>query len=279
MRSASVSTSSRDVGRYEDGLVLEGQLSHEVVELDALAGVGAVQRLIEDEHIGLMHHGGGESHALPHSPGVAAELSALRLGHSGALDGEIGGLGYVGHAMQLCGELDELPPGIEPVDGLVLGHDADATVEVGIAARGLAEDGDGAVRRGGQSLDHLEEGGLARAVWSQKARDAGPNLERNVVHGNHAAVPLPIRFPTEMTGGDASVISSFSGIGVAAARPGRGTRSAYQAMGMESCSSLRTSAMSSSLSLPKMMSLMCVGARPTSSKVNHLAKSPVTRSH
>ena len=37
--------------------------------------------------------------------------------------------------------------------------------------------------------------------------------------------------------------------------------------------------MSSSLSLPNMMSLIWMGARPTSTNVNHLARSPVTRSH
>ena len=179
-----------DVGRDEDCLALGGKLAHEVVELDALAGVGAVQRLIEDEHIGLVHHCGGESHALPHSTGVAAELSALRLGHSGALDGKVGGLGYVGHAVELCGELNELAAGVEAVDGLMLGHDTDATVEVGIAARRLAEDGDRSVGRVGQALDHLEERGLARAVRPQEARDARFYLERNVVHGNDAAIPL-----------------------------------------------------------------------------------------
>ena len=81
-----------DVGRDKDGLALGGEPAHEVVELDTLAWVGAVERLIEDEHVGLVHHSGGESHALSHPAGVAVELSALRLGHSRSLDSEIGGL-------------------------------------------------------------------------------------------------------------------------------------------------------------------------------------------
>ena len=105
-------------------------------------------------------------------------------------DRACGRVGRVASAMQPGGELDELRAGEELVRGLVLRHDTDPAIELDLLARVLAEDADGSLRDPRETGDHAQEGRLARAVRAEEARDAGTDLERDVVHGNDVAEPL-----------------------------------------------------------------------------------------
>ena len=80
MRSASVFNLFQDVRGDQDGPAFVCQLAHEVVKLEALAGVGAVQRLIEDDSLGFVYDGCRQPHALAHPARVRAERSVLRVG-------------------------------------------------------------------------------------------------------------------------------------------------------------------------------------------------------
>src|SRR5262249_31670096 len=71
------------------------------------------------------------------------------------------------------------------VDGVALGHVADAGAGLGRQYRAVvAEDAGRAARRLQEAQDHADGGGLAGAVAADEAEDAAPwHAEREAVHG------------------------------------------------------------------------------------------------
>ncbi len=160
------------------------------MELQSLAGVRAIERLIQYKDGRIMDKGGGEPHALPHSARVGGEAAVLRVRHPDGLNGLVDCLGDVREAVHTGGELNEFTPRVEIVDGLMFRHDADPAVEFRVAADRLSEDAHLAARCSGEAGHHVEEGCLARAVGAEQAGDAGANFERDLIDSDDIAEPL-----------------------------------------------------------------------------------------
>ena len=173
----------------EDRLALGGQVAQEPAQPPDALGVEAVGRLVEDEHLRVAEHGGGEAEALAHAHRVAA----------GALAGGRRDADQLEHLVDALGA----DPGGVGEDAQVVAAGA-ARVEVGRLQRGaddrhrlrdvvvaVAADGRGAAGRADQAEQHAQRGRLARAVGAEEAGDAaGLDGEGQAVDGGEVAEPL-----------------------------------------------------------------------------------------
>ena len=127
-----------DVGGHEDRAALRAQPADDVPQVKALHGVGARQRLVEQQQFRVVDERGGETRALAHAARVPAQLPVLRLREGDGLHGlRRRRRARIGHALEPRAQLDELAPGEEVVHRLVLRHVADPAVE-GARSRGWA---------------------------------------------------------------------------------------------------------------------------------------------
>ncbi|MCF0087411.1 hypothetical protein B0E37_02474 [Streptomyces sp. MH192] len=180
---------AHQVGGDEDRTALRREGLHQVPHPEDAFGVEAVDRLVEEQHLGVAEERGGDAEALAH-----AEREAL-----GAAPGHVLQADDAEHlvdaALRDAGELreaEEVVAGAAPaVHGLGVQQGADVPGGAGEPAVGVAADGD--VARGGvvQTEDHAHGGGLAGAVRTEEAgHHARPYLEGKVVHGRLVAVAL-----------------------------------------------------------------------------------------
>jgi hypothetical protein len=158
--------------------------------VDALPRIGSVQRLVEDQQLGLVDERGGELHPLPHPARIDADAAVGRVEEVDLLDRPLRGLTNVLDASELCRPLDQLPPGEEVVRRLVLRHHPDSAVQVDRLARVLAEDADPALRGLRETAHHPQQRRLARPVRPEQAGDPRAHLEGHVADRDDAAVPL-----------------------------------------------------------------------------------------
>ena len=167
------------------------ELADEVDEVDALAGVEAVERLVEHEDLGVVDQGGGHLHPLAvalgeraHRPPVArVELDDAR------------------------GPAPRRSPDRAPAAGgrprstnsrgrhrleqaLLLGHEPDAPEQREVLAGVAAEHPHLPLRRAGQADEQPQHGRLAGAVRAEEGGDAGAEGEAHVGDGHHVAEPL-----------------------------------------------------------------------------------------
>ncbi len=187
----------QDVGGEQDGASFVTHAPQQVHQLHALAGVHAVERLVQEQHGRVVDEGGRHLHALAHALGVGGDLAVLCVLH---LDGGERALrGRVVEAVELGVGDDELTAGEEVVHRLALGHDAHVLVDLLVLPDRGAVEGDGA--RGGseEAAHHVDEGGLARTVGAQQSRDAGADAHGHVVDGDD--VPEPAGGVVDVDGG------------------------------------------------------------------------------
>ena len=101
--------------------------TEECDEMEALHGVGAVQRLVEHEHLRVGDERGGDLRALPHALAEAARPAVRDVGEPDRLDGPIGRT-RVGDAVQVGDVANELPSGEDRRHGFVLGHEGERSL-------------------------------------------------------------------------------------------------------------------------------------------------------
>ena len=149
------------------------------------------ERLVEHEHVGVVHQRRGELHAL-----LVAEAEPLHLvgeagGHPEAVRPPLGGpaRGGRGEAVQLGEVAQLLADGHPRVQAALLGHVADPAAPPGVDGAAVEPDLAGV---GGQDpQDDAHRRGLARAVGPDEAEElAGPDGEGHVRQGAHVAVAL-----------------------------------------------------------------------------------------
>ncbi|SFY53584.1 hypothetical protein STEPF1_06867 [Streptomyces sp. F-1] len=173
----------------EDRTALGGERLHQVAHPEDALGVEAVDRLVEQQHLGVAEQRGGDAEALAHAEGealgpllrhVLEADDAEHLVHPAGRDA-----GQLGEAQQV------VAGGAAAVHGLGVEQRADLAGCVGQPAVGVAADGHRAGRGVVQPEDHPHGGGLARAVRPEEAgHGTRPHLEGKVVHSGLVAVPL-----------------------------------------------------------------------------------------
>ena len=124
----------------ENRPALIGKCKEQLLELDPLAGVGAVERLVEDQQLGFVHQRRRKTNALPHAARVGAYRAIGRVAEPHALDGSRCRRRRVVDLAKRGGELDERSSAHEVIAPLVLDHDPHAAVKVAVGTRVAAED-------------------------------------------------------------------------------------------------------------------------------------------
>ncbi len=180
---------AHQMGRDEDGTALGREHLHQVADpVDALR-VETVDRLVEQQHLGVAEQRRRDPEPLPHTERETAGTplgdvpqphDAQHLVHPGRRDA-----GQLGQGEQV------VAGGAAAVHALGVQQRAHQARGVREAAVGVAVDRD--VARGGavQTEDHAHGRGLPRPVGSEEAGDGTrPHLEGKVVHGRLRAEAL-----------------------------------------------------------------------------------------
>ncbi len=167
----------QDVGGEDDRATFVGHAAQEAHHLQSLRGIGAVERLVEEEDLRVVDDGGGDFHALLHAFGVAAQAPALDRLHVDGADGAARGPGRIAEAVELRAQEHELIAGEERVDGFLLRHEADVGVHLVVPPRGSTGDANGAFGWAEETGGHVEDSALASAVGAEEPGDAGPERE------------------------------------------------------------------------------------------------------
>jgi hypothetical protein len=179
----------QDVRAEQDGVPAVAECVQQLHHVHPLPRVHPVERLVEQQHLRLVHQRGRHPGALPHALGEGFDAAVLRVGH---LDqGECAGRRGrgVGQLLHLGAGHHELPGGEEPVDRLALGDQAEGAVDLRVAPGGRAVDGDGAAGRREEAGHHVQHCRLAGAVRAEQAGHPGLQGHADVVDRHHVAVP------------------------------------------------------------------------------------------
>ena len=178
-----------DVRAEQHGAPLAAHPAQQGHEVQPLARVDAVERLVEQEHRRVVHQRRGELDPLAHALGVGADPARGGLAHLDDVEGPLGGGAGVVEAVQLGVGEHELAPGEVAEAQLALGHQPDGAVGVGVPPDRLAVEGDRAGRRGEEAGHQGDDRGLAGAVRAEQAGHAGAHRHRDPVDGDDVAVP------------------------------------------------------------------------------------------
>ena len=178
-------------GEEDHGALLRARA--DLLEDDgARGGIGAGERLVEQEHVGIVDDRLGELGALAHAAAVATHAAI-----HGALEAEVGerfARALVGFALGVAAEprerRDELERAEVVVERVGLGTEAHAREHLRVGERTLAADAHLAEARPQEARADAHERGLARAVRTEQAPDARIELERDVLERGDLAVPL-----------------------------------------------------------------------------------------
>ena len=101
----------QDVGGDDDGLPFVAEPSDQRDQAGSLHRVGAVQRLVEQQHPRVVDERGGDLDPLPHPLRIAADRPIGRAGHIDQGDAALGGELGMRHLLQDRVEANELPAG------------------------------------------------------------------------------------------------------------------------------------------------------------------------
>ena len=168
-------------------------------------GVEAGGGLIEEQQLGAADDGQSDIEAATTPSGQARGAGAGVVGESHAIDG----LGDVGGPSE---KTSDVADGLGDSEVLEvrggLRDDADAGAPGARGAPGvLPQDGDGAAAATAQTLEDLDDGGLAGTVWPQERKDsAGRNREVQVLQD--ALVPVGLVQAADLDGGELRHASS-----------------------------------------------------------------------
>ncbi len=135
------------MGGDQDGFARGAQAREGLHQGQALARVGARQRLVQHQHVGIVDQGLRDLDALAHALGVAAQPAIRRVEHLHGVQRLLGGLAGPRQAVQLRGQLHEFAPGEKGVQALLLRHQPDAPVQRRIIHHRLAKHAHGAAAR------------------------------------------------------------------------------------------------------------------------------------
>ncbi len=158
--------------RKEYGLAGITQREDDGAQVLAADGVEAGEGLVEDEQVGVVDQGLGQTEALDHPLGELAQLQVLVTAQADAVDQGGDRVLYPGggEVEEGGGEVEELAGGEVVVKIGVLGEKTDAAPRR-LRKGGLAVDQDLPGVRGQQSHDAFDGGGLAGAVRAQETID------------------------------------------------------------------------------------------------------------
>ena len=173
----------------QHGAALGDQLADQVAELEDAGGVEAVDRLVEDQQLGVAEQAAGDAEALAHAERVGADLVVGPAAEADAL--ERGVDAPVGALVARRGvHVQVLAAGEMAVEARLLDDRADARQR--LRAVVLAEQADraaGGLREPEQQPDQRR---LAGAVGAQEAEGAAArHLEVDVLEGGAIAEALP----------------------------------------------------------------------------------------
>src|SRR5690606_32640276 len=160
-----------------------------VQHVQPLPGIEAVERLVEHQHLRVVHQRRGHPRALAHALRVRLQPPVLRAGQVDEVDRPAGGGLRVGQPVQTGAGEHELPAGEETVHGLTLADQTDPPVDARVAPGGLAVHEDLAPRRRQEPCHHVQQRGLAGAVGPEQAGHARTERHGHVVDRHHVPVP------------------------------------------------------------------------------------------
>ena len=173
----------------QHGAALGDELADQVAELEDAGGIEAVDRLVEDQQLGVAEQAAGDAEALAHAERVAADLVVGPAAEADAL--ERGVDAAVGALVARRGvDVQVLAAGEMAVEARLLDDRADARQR--LRAVVLAEQADraaGGLREPEQQPDQRR---LAGAVGAEEAEGAAArHLEVDVLEGGAVAEALP----------------------------------------------------------------------------------------
>ena len=166
------------------------EADEELDQIRALAGIEAGQRLVEDEHGGIVDDRLGDLHALAHALRVGGQRARVGGIEPDRPERVLGGLRRLGEPVQLRGEADELARGEPLEDVLLLRDEPDRARDEAIGSRVTPEHAHRALRRPGEAAQHPEHRRLARAVRAEERSHARADVEAHVRDGDERAEPL-----------------------------------------------------------------------------------------
>ena len=162
-----------------------------------LHGVEAVERLVEQQQLGRVHERLRQLDALPHALGEATDTALGRVFEPDGRERLGGGLGRVGDVAQTRHQLDQFACREEGPEAVAVVHDADALVDLGLAAGIVTEHPHLAGTGIGKAGAERQRGRLAGTVVPEQARHARRQVERHLRQGHRVAVPLRDAFEDE----------------------------------------------------------------------------------
>ncbi len=214
-------------GQQDRGAALAVQVADLLPQRHPAHRVEARGRLVEEQHLGLVHERQGQVEPTAHAARVGAdpavggrrqphpleELAAAALGDLGR-DAEEHGL-----------EVHELGAGHQRVDGRVLEGHADAPSDLAGVAHDVESGHGGSAARGLQQRgQHPHGGGLPRPVRTEEPEDlAPPDRQVDAVDGDEVAEAA-----LEALGDDDRLAQGRTGRGRRRGRRGRGRRRAVR---------------------------------------------------
>ena len=180
-----------DVAGDQDGLApFVAQRPDEVPHLGNADGVQAVDGLVQDQQLRVVHHRQGDGQPLFHAQGVLGVAFLVPVGQVHQLQRPFDIVGAFeapepGEDLQVfcAGQVGVEPRGLD--EAADAGQDA-----LLVPLQRPAEDGHCAGCGGGQPQEHLHGGGLARPVAPQEAVDA-PLLHMEIQVGDADLLPIP----------------------------------------------------------------------------------------
>ena len=174
------------VGGEDDGLAARLDGADQVPEVVTRLRVETRRGLVEEQHLGIVHQRDAEQQPLQLATRELAVVTVLQLFQRADAD----------DLVDVCAARVEVPE-----EQQAFAHreeflqrrllELDAGFLAKASTGGLAAIQHFARRRGQNALDHLDRGGLARAIGTEQAEAAALlDGERHAVHGDHVAVVL-----------------------------------------------------------------------------------------
>ena len=168
--------------------------AEEIEDLDHAKRVDGGRRLVEDEDVRRLHQRVRDAEALLHAARVRLDAVVGTVGQTDLLEDLVHrGLGLATFEPVEAGRVAQvLAAGEAAVEADGVGEVADPTLDLaGMSGRIEADDARLAARRLGQTEEHEDRGGLARAVRPEQPEDlAGSDLQIELVDRGQRVVAL-----------------------------------------------------------------------------------------
>ncbi len=167
-----------------------GNAPDEVGEMEALAGVEPVQRLVEHEHLGIVGEREGDLDPLAHAFAVGAHIAAVRRIEIDEVQRVRRALARLIDLRQGGHRRHQLERGHALEQRLLLRYQADQPQELEVASRVASEHAHLALARSSETDQESQHGRLAGSVRAEQGGDARSDAEGHVGDRHHVAEPL-----------------------------------------------------------------------------------------